>query len=367
MTPVASPTHDRYGADVLAGDWRTPPRGRATDHPAELGQVVEEVMTDWCGEVVAIDRDLRTLTLEDRRGARRTFPLGPGFLLEGRPVVLTPPVRAVPPAAPTRTASGSRAVQGRRARVARESRIFVEGRHDAELIEKVWGDDLRLEGVVVEYLGGIDDLAEQLSDFAPGPERRVGVLVDHLVPGSKETRIAQAVTSSYLGAHVRILGHPFIDVWQAVRPERLGLDRWPDVPPGEDWKTGTCRRLGWPHSDQADRARAWKHILSRVELLVRPGAGAARARRGADRLRHRRLTPAGDGAQPRSGRPWASTGSPTSIMMPSMKGHSAPTPQVTSVTTSWITPVRVSPMYIRPIPSGIRICSSAATSLDLSE
>ena len=30
-----------------------------------------------------------------------------------------------------------------RARVARASRIFVEGRHDAELVEKVWGDDLR--------------------------------------------------------------------------------------------------------------------------------------------------------------------------------------------------------------------------------
>ena len=46
---------------------------------------------------------------------------------------------------------------------------------------------------MVEYLDGIDDLSEHLRDFRPAPERKVGVLVDHLVPGSKESRIAQAV------------------------------------------------------------------------------------------------------------------------------------------------------------------------------
>ncbi len=61
-----------------------------------------------------------------------------------------------------------------------------------------------------------------------------------------------------------VVGHPFIDIWQAVRPDRLGLAAWPEVPRGEDWKHGTCRRLGWPHADQADLARAWQHILSRV-------------------------------------------------------------------------------------------------------
>ena len=255
---------DRYGNDVLATDWRAPRRGRAQEVPAELGQVVEEVTTDWCGEVVAIDRDIDTLTLEDRRGKRRTFPLGPGFLLEGRPVVLTRPVRQVAPCAPTRTASGSVAVPGARARVARQSRIFVEGRHDAELVEKVWGDDLRIEGVVVEFLGGVDDLADHLRDFRPGPERRVGVLVDHLVPGSKESRIAQAISKSPVGKDVLIVGHPFVDIWQAVKPARLGLARWPDVPRSIDWKKGTCQQLGWPHRDQADTARAWKHILGKV-------------------------------------------------------------------------------------------------------
>ena len=261
---VAQVTHDRYGSDVLATDWRAPKRGRAVEAPAELGAVVEEVTTDWCGEIVAVDRDLDTLTLEDRRGKRRTFPLGPGFLLEGRPVILVPPVRGGAPAGPARTASGSVAVPGTKARVARASRIFVEGRHDAELVEKVWGDDLRIEGVVVEYLDGVDDLGDHLRGFGPGPDRRVGVLVDHLVPGSKESRIAQAVAASPVGRHVLIVGHPFIDIWAAVKPDRLGLTRWPDVPRTIEWKKGVCQHLGWPHRDQADIARAWKHILGRV-------------------------------------------------------------------------------------------------------
>ncbi len=255
---------DRYGTDVLAEDWRTPARGRAVETAAQLGAVVEEVMTDWCGEIVAIDRDLHTLTLEDRRQRRRTFPLGPGFLLDGRPVILTAPLARAAPTGPTRTASGSVAVPHARARVARASRIFVEGRHDAELVERVWGDDLRIEGVVVEYLGGIDDLAEHLVDFKPSKERKVGVLVDHLVPGSKESRIAQGIARSAVGPHVLVVGHPFIDVWAAVKPDRIGLQRWPDVPRSIEWKRGICQHLGWPHRDQADIARAWQHILSRV-------------------------------------------------------------------------------------------------------
>ena len=254
---------DRYGTDVLGTDWRAPRRGRAVEVQADRGLVVEEVTTDWCGEIVRVERDLATVTVEDRRGKQRTFPLGPGFLLEGVPVILRAPDRAGP-SGPTRTASGSVAVPGTRARVARASRIFVEGRHDAELVEKVWGDDLRVEGVVVEYLEGVDDLSAQLSDFRPGPERRAGVLVDHLVPGSKESRIASAVARSPLSAHVLVVGHPYVDVWQAVKPERLGLRAWPQVPRTVEWKHGVCQSLGWPHRDQADIARAWRRVLGSV-------------------------------------------------------------------------------------------------------
>ncbi|WGL51139.1 DUF3097 domain-containing protein [Nocardioides sp. BP30] len=255
---------DRYSTDVLSTDWRAPKNGRAVPAPAQLGAVVEDVQSDFVGEIVAVDRQLNTVTLEDRRNKRRVFELGPGFLLEGRPVILTAPIAAAQSSGPKRTASGSIAVEGAKARVARQSRIFVEGRHDAELVEKVWGDDLRIEGVVVEYLGGVDDLADHLKDFRPGPERRVGVLVDHLVRGSKESRIAEAIMRGPHGASVKIVGHPFIDIWQAVKPDRLGLRAWPQIPRSIEWKKGTCQHLGWPHRDQADIARAWKHILGKV-------------------------------------------------------------------------------------------------------
>ena len=251
---------DRYGTDVLSGDWREPPRGRSTDVAAERGLVVEEAVTGFCGEIMRVERDLGTVELEDRHLVRKVFPLGPGFLLECQPVVLVAPKAAS--AKPRRTASGSRTVDGHRARVALPSRIYVEGRHDAELVEKVWGDDLRVEGVAVEYLGGVDDLVAVVDEFAPDTDRRLGVLVDHLVNGSKESRIAEHLSGR---PHVLVVGHPYVDVWQAVRPDRLGLDRWPEVPRGTDWKHGVCDALGWPHADQADIARAWRYILSRVD------------------------------------------------------------------------------------------------------
>jgi hypothetical protein len=258
---------DRYGSDVLSGDWRAPRRGRATEVAAEIDMVLEEVTTDFCGAVVRIERDLGTVELEDRKGKRRTFPLGPGFLLEGRPVILRAPARQAPKQ-PARTASGSRTVTGAKARVARQSRIFVEGRHDAELVEKVWGDDLRVEGVVVEYLEGVDDLPAVVQEFGPGPQRRIGVLVDHLVPGSKESRIAQSVSRGSGGGHVLVVGHPYVDIWQAVKPERLGISAWPRVPRSVPWKHGVCQSLGWPHRTQADIANAWKRILGRVRTYA---------------------------------------------------------------------------------------------------
>ena len=263
---------DRYGSDVLSGDWRVPPRGRSREVEAEVGLVVEDVDTGWCGAVVRVEKagGMHVVHLEDRRGRSKGFPLGPGFLLDGAPVVLTPPTAAARArlaearAATARTASGSRAVEGGRARVASGSRIFVEGRHDAELVEKVWGDDLRVEGVVVELLEGVDDLVGAIAEFQPGPGRRMGVLVDHLVPGTKEHRVVQEASRGPYAAHVRVLGHPYVDVWQSVRPERLGLSAWPVIPRGQSWKDGICAHLGWPHESQADIARAWKQILGTV-------------------------------------------------------------------------------------------------------
>ncbi|MDQ1526177.1 MAG: hypothetical protein QOG18_790 [Microbacteriaceae bacterium] len=262
MTPGGADSFgpDRYGEDVLAGDWRAAGRKVVAAVEATRDLVIEEVATGFCGAVLRIEG--RLVELEDYAGKVRVFPLGPGFLLEGEPVVLVAPAQRA--AGIARTASGSFAVADQKARVALPSRIFVEGRHDAELVEKVWGADLRVEGVVVEYLKGVDDLDAIIREFAPGPGRRVGVLVDHLVPGSKESRIADAVARGPFAANVLVVGHPFVDIWQSVKPGRLGLAEWPIIPRTVEWKHGICAALGWPHRDQADISMAWKRILGRV-------------------------------------------------------------------------------------------------------
>ncbi|MFB8893817.1 MULTISPECIES: DUF3097 domain-containing protein [Microbacterium] len=252
---------DRYGTDVLAAGWRDAGRKVVPEVPADPDLVVEVAADGYCGAVVAVRGG--NVELEDRLGKVRLFPLGGGFLVDGEPVKLVAP-KAAQPAGRLRTASGSFVAPQQRARVARASRILVEGRHDAELVEKVWGADLRVEGVVVEYLQGIDLLEDLLRDEPPSPERRYGVLVDHLVAGSKETRIAEQILRGPHGAHLRIVGHPHIDVWQCVRPEAVGIRAWPQVPRGIEWKTGVCRALGWPAEDQADIAHAWQRILGSV-------------------------------------------------------------------------------------------------------
>ncbi|MEO3828682.1 DUF3097 domain-containing protein [Actinomadura sp. B10D3] len=246
-----------YGNDVLAGDWRRPRKGLIPEVPAEPGLVAEDPDSGFCGAVVACDKS--GVTLEDRFGKRRVFPLAKsGFLIDGEPVTLVRPPAA--PGKPARSASGSIAVQGLRARVAKESRIYVEGVHDAELVEKIWGHDLRVEGVVVEYLEGVDDLPAIVEEFAPDEGRRLGVLVDHLVDGSKESRIAERITSP----HVLVTGHPFIDIWEAVKPAAVGIGAWPRIPRGVPWKEGVIAELGWGD----DTGAAWKRILASVNTYT---------------------------------------------------------------------------------------------------
>jgi hypothetical protein len=252
---------DRYGRDVLARNPHPGRKQRSTELAAEVGMVVEDAATGYVGEVVHIEYG--RMQLEDQHGRRKPFPIGPGFLVDGSPVILTPP-RQKAPVAPSRTASGSVAVKGSRARVALAGRIFVEGRHDAELVAQVWGDDLAIEGVVVEHLGGVDDLVEIVDEFRPGPRRRLGVLVDHLVAGSKEDRIAEAVRRGPHGSHTLVVGHPYVDIWQAVKPGRVGLKVWPTVPRQVEWKHGVCDALGWPHTRQSDIAAAWRRIRGSV-------------------------------------------------------------------------------------------------------
>jgi hypothetical protein len=218
----------------------------------------------FAGQLVALDGD--EVALRSPTGRERRFPNHPGsFAVDGATVLLVPErIHEEAPAphladarvsSDVRTASGSRAMVGARARVARAGRILVEGIHDAELVEQVWGDDLRVEGVVVERLDGADHLEHALAEIRPGPDRHVGVLLDHLVPGTKEARLAAAVADPY----VLVTGTPYVDVWQAVRPAVLGIPAWPTIPKGTDWKTGVCAAL-----DLGDPRDAWRRIRASV-------------------------------------------------------------------------------------------------------
>ena len=262
-------SYDNWGPGTLSA----PAKRALPEVPAEAGMVLEDVQSGWVGAVVRIEKSggMHIVALEDRNGRTKSFRLGFGFLLDGQPIKLLPPAPraasgtaagAVPAG---RTASGSVKVAGQRAQVAKASRIWVEGKHDAELVEKVWGDDLRVEGIVVEPLHGIDDLAGAVAEFGPGPGRRLGVLVDHLVPNSKESRIADAVMASPGAAgNVLIVGHPYVDVWQAIRPAVLGIEKWPVIPRGVDWKTGILMAFGWPHSTKEDVGLGWQKLLGAV-------------------------------------------------------------------------------------------------------
>lgn len=223
--------------------------------PATKGLLVRHRDTGYVGKITRfgpdwlsmVDQDGRNHTLRNERGA---------FSVKGQSVTLVTPPRQAKSKGGIVTASGSVAVDDARARVARPSRILVEGLHDADLVEKVWGADLRAEGVVVEPLHGADDLAEVVRSFQPRPGRRLGILLDHLIDGTKETRIANTIDHP----DVLITGHPYVDVWQAVRPSVLGIKEWPVIPMGTDWKRGICKAFKYPGEPGA----LWKEILKQV-------------------------------------------------------------------------------------------------------
>ncbi len=247
---------------ILSGPIDAPPEDRlSTIYPqvaAVPGISVVHRASGFSGTLLRVEGG--GAEIRGRTGQVRVFRLAPGsFSVDGRAVTLVRPPPPPGSRAAGVTASGSVAVAGVGARVARAGRLWVEGVHDAELVEQVWGDDLRVEGVVVERLDGIDDLGAKIEQFVPGPARKLGVLVDHLVEGSKESRIAAGVRHP----HVMITGTPFVDVWQAVRPSVLAIEAWPDIPMGIEWKVGVCQVLGFG----APRV-AWRRVLSSVRTYA---------------------------------------------------------------------------------------------------
>jgi hypothetical protein len=243
------------------------PRRKPTVYPpiaARPGLQVTHRPTGTSGTIVSF-RSAQTV-IRDRNGRDHTFRSRDGdFLVDAKPVALRAPKPVAGTPAAKRTASGSIDPGAVPARMARASRIYVEGIHDAELVEKVWGDDLRVEGVVVEYMSGMDDLAMFVRAFGPAPRRRLGILLDHLVDGTKEQRAAAAIDHP----DVMITGHPYIDVWQAVKPRVLGIDAWPTVPRGRPWKDGVCAALGWTGTP----GEMWRQILGKVSSYADLEAG----------------------------------------------------------------------------------------------
>lgn len=235
-----------------------PGRVEYTRVTVESGMALLHRPTGIRGSLRKFTGDL--VVLVDRAGGEHTFRNSPGtFAHLGETVTLVRPGPAAGAPAVRRSAAGAVVQDAPTARVARAARLWVEGDHDARFVERVWGDELRELGIVVEPLGGIDDLAAEVRRFGPGPGRHLAVLVDHLVPGSKEQRLAEAVE----GPHVLVVGHPFVDIWQCVRPVRLDIPAWPEVPRGEDWKTGICARLGW-----GEPVDGWRRVLSAVSTFA---------------------------------------------------------------------------------------------------
>jgi len=59
---------------------------------------------------------------------------------------------------------------------------------------------------------------------------------------------------------VLVTGHPYVDVWQAVKPASVGVVAWPVVGPGQPWKEGVCAALGWGKPWQG-----WQRVLASVD------------------------------------------------------------------------------------------------------
>lgn len=272
----------RYPADVLAVPAKKqPPRREVL---LRLGIALTDRASGFGGTVVEVDGSVITLQAPDD-GGRRAFPYEPDrFAQEGRLIRLHRKGVGIARPATLTSASGARVATTATPKVARASRMWVEGLHDAELLEKVWGDELRELAIVVEPMHGLegphrtgrgrggskgsdaplgdagaDDLATAVRSFEPGPTRRLGVLLDHLVPGSKEQRIADTVDDP----HVLVTGHPFVDVWAGVRPRVLGIDEWPTVPKGRPWKDGVAAALR-----VAEPREVWRRALAGVSSLA---------------------------------------------------------------------------------------------------
>ena len=141
------------------------------------------------------------------------------------------------------------------------SRIWVEGVHDAALVERIWGDDLRVEGVVVEPLDGIDDLVGARPRVRPGPRaagRRARRPPRAGQQGDPHRRARSRRLRDRAGHRPplrrRLAGG------EAHGARHRGLAA---IPRGTDWKTGICAALRC-----RDPREMWRRVLGGVDSFA---------------------------------------------------------------------------------------------------
>jgi hypothetical protein len=215
---------------------------------AAPGLMIEEAGTGFRGAVQGVQG--RLMRVEEFGGAERLFPLGPGFLLEGQPIVMVAP-----------SGDGVTSIERR------ADRFFVDGPEIGGLVEKLWGANLRLRGIHIEILESLASFDLVVKRLRPGPELRVAVLIDRHPVRSREAEIAEWLALGPDHEHIALAAVPFWDIWESVSPRRLGLLSWPSVAHGPDWRRDVLAAVGWPNSP-ADVAAAWERILDSVHTVA---------------------------------------------------------------------------------------------------
>ena len=99
-----------------------------------------------------------------------------------------------------------------------------------------------------------------VDEFAPAPRRTLADPGRPPGPGIQ----GDAARRRRGRPHVLVVGHPFVDIWQCVRPKAMGIEAWPEVPRGEDWKAGICGR--WVGESRRRLARVISAVDSFADL-----------------------------------------------------------------------------------------------------